>query len=376
MQTYRSLPLAVLRTLVFLCALINGFSQAADAPSWQLTFTYNDQGLFLVRAQPIPPFAKAVRTPGLDGAVLKFDYDLEWQDAQGKGLLALPVEIPLGGRVVLGEGPDNELHPTCIMCEGGFVLRVPGPVEPAQAKQIRLVKRAFRAGLLASDAAQGTEIPKAFSAPEQTFGIPEPIARPAAAAGPLTVTKVRSTGSDGNRLVIVFMGDGFTSSNLATGTFTNKVTAFLTTMLGVSPWNLYASLVNAYRIDVISHETGADYEDAGPTAGGTLKDTYLNAAFWVGDTERCLSLTGDGASKAFAAADDFVGVGVWDEILVFVNSTKYGGCGGTVAVSSINSSSDEVQIHEFGHSFAGVADEYDYGSPSTNCNPTPARNVD
>lgn len=376
MQMHRNPFQAVFHILVLLALHPAGLGRAADAPSWQLTFTYSDRGLFLVRAQLMPALDKAVRTPGLDGAVLKLDYDLEWQDAQGQILRNLPVVIPLGGRVVLGEGPDNELHPTCIMCEGGFVLRVPGPAEPAQAKRLRLVKRTPRAGLRALDEAQPTEIPKAFDAPEQTFGIPEPTAGPAAAPGPLAVTKVRSSGSDGNRLVIVFMGDGFTSANLAAGTFANKVTSFLNTMLGVSPWNLYASLVNAYRIDVISNEQGADYEDASPSAGGTLKDTYLNAAFWVGNTERCLFLTGDGASKAFAAADDFVGAGVWDEILVFVNSTKYGGCGGSVGVSSLTSSSDEVQIHEFGHSFAGVADEYDYGSTSTNCNPTSAPNAD
>ena len=67
---------------------------------------------------------------------------------------------------------------------------------------------------------------------------------------------------------------------------------------------------------------------------------------------------------------------MWDEVLVFVNSTKYGGCGGSVGVSSINSASDQVQIHEFGHSFGSLADEYDYGSTGTNCNATSARNVD
>jgi len=54
----------------------------------------------------------------------------------------------------------------------------------------------------------------------------------------------------------------------------------------------------------------------------------------------------------------------WDHLIVLVNSERYGG-GGFYNFLSI-SSSDNVRspfvfIHEFGHSFAGLADEY-YGS--------------
>jgi hypothetical protein len=209
---------------------------------------------------------------------------------------------------------------------------------------------------------------------EQTFALPGGFAP--AAVGPVSATKIRNTGPDGNRFVIAILGDGFTAADLASGSFANKATSFLSALFATSPWTSYASMVNAYRVDIESAESGADYADAAPESGGSQKDTYLNGGFWVGGTERCCFLRGSGIARAMAAADDLVGVGVWDEILVFVNSTKYGGCGGAVGVSSINSASDEVQIHEFGHSFAGLADEYEDGSTSTNCTPSSTRNIE
>ena len=41
-----------------------------------------------------------------------------------------------------------------------------------------------------------------------------------------------------------------------------------------------------------------------------------------------------------------------------VNTPYYGGSGGWLAVSSINEASNEIVVHEIGHSFANLADEY------------------
>ena len=308
--------------------------------------------------------------------MLKLDYDLEWRDADGQVLQKVPMTIPLGGRAPMGDGPVRLPHEGRVAPEGAFVTRVEGPADATSVASVRLVKRGAGGGLLALAAGPGGEVPAPLAAPDQTLVLPQIGAALAAVPGPVAVTKIRNTGSDANRLVIAILGDGFTQANLAAGTFSNKVTSFFSTFFATSPWNNYASAVNVYRVDVISNQSGADYEDAAPGAGGTQKDTYLNAGFWVGGIERCLFLNGNGVARAMAAADAYVGVGVWDEILVFVNATKYGGCGGQVGVSSLNSSSDEIQIHEFGHSFADLTDEYDTGSGSTTCSSASARNVD
>jgi hypothetical protein len=43
---------------------------------------------------------------------------------------------------------------------------------------------------------------------------------------------------------------------------------------------------------------------------------------------------------------------------MLVNSTTYGGSGGWVATASLNEDSKEIALHELGHSFADLADEY------------------
>jgi hypothetical protein len=352
-----------------------GAACARAGQFWQLTFTYNDASLSLLRAAQMPQLLKAPRTPGLAGAALRLEQELEWLDVQGKVLLATPVTLPLGGHSVVVEGGVAAGSDEYVAREGTFVVRVAGPADRNAVAQVRLRQRGADAGAIAAAAVPADpRTPRAFLAPEQTFTLPDGLA--AAAVGPVSATKIRNTGPDGNRFVIAILGDGFTAADLASGSFANKATSFLNALFATSPWNTYASTVNAYRVDIESAESGADYEDASPEAGGTQKDTYLNGGFWVGGTDRCCFLRGSGIARAMAAADDLVGVGVWDEILVFVNSPVYGGCGGAVGVSSINGASDQIQIHEFGHSFAGLADEYDYGSTATGCTPNSTRNID
>ena len=47
-----------------------------------------------------------------------------------------------------------------------------------------------------------------------------------------------------------------------------------------------------------------------------------------------------------------------NQVLCIVNSTKYGGSGGSVATCSVDPQANEIAIHEIGHSAFGLADEY------------------
>jgi len=349
-------------------------AQPATTPSayWQLTFTYSADALQLIRVGRIPDMSKEPRSPGLEGAAVRLEYDLEWLDGAGLPLLTTQAVFPLGGHSVMVEGGTAHGADEHVPREGAFVVRAPGPASDA-ARSVR-VRLHNPIGAAAGEPVIDPRVPPPFVQGPLTFELPARIV--AATVGPISATKIRNTGADGNRFVIAILGDGFTADDLAAGRFSSKASTFLTALFATSPWNNYASMVNVYRVDIESAESGADYEDVAPEEGGTIRDTYLNAGYYVGGTDRCLFLRGDGVAKAMAAADELVGVGVWDEILVFVNASRYGGCGGAVGVSSLNSSSDEIQIHEFGHSFAGLADEYDYGSTSTNCTPSATRNID
>ncbi|MGH7453545.1 MAG: M64 family metallopeptidase, partial [bacterium] len=48
----------------------------------------------------------------------------------------------------------------------------------------------------------------------------------------------------------------------------------------------------------------------------------------------------------------------YDIVIMIVNDPEYGGSGGFPAITSINASAPEIVVHELGHSFAGLGDEY------------------
>ena len=53
-----------------------------------------------------------------------------------------------------------------------------------------------------------------------------------------------------------------------------------------------------------------------------------------------------------------------DVVMVLVNDPEYGGSGGAVAVVSVHSDAPEIVLHELGHSFVLLADEYDTSPPA------------
>jgi hypothetical protein len=63
-----------------------------------------------------------------------------------------------------------------------------------------------------------------------------------------------------------------------------------------------------------------------------------------------------------------------DIVLALANSGTYGGAGysSLSTIAGHNGSAIEIALHEFGHSFADLADEYDYGGPATYSGPEPS----
>ena len=94
---------------------------------------------------------------------------------------------------------------------------------------------------------------------------------------------------------------------------------------------------------------------------GIFRDTALDASYWYdGSTERLLYFDTNKAASAINTA--LAGSGIMADIrLGTVNDNKYGGGGGSWAVyAGANSSATDIAIHEMGHSFGGLADEYFY----------------
>ncbi len=338
--------------LALLLALtpIAGFAGEDERPTyWQLMFAYNGDSFELLEAAEIPPMQKTPITPGLGGTPASLKFEADWLDASGAPLFSGPIELPIGERAALVEG---EACVPRMLTEDAFVVRCVGPASGASPATLRL-RDVERRGM----AVLPEFVPPALAASDHTLEVRSLLHadQTPRAPGPISATKIRDTGPNTNRLVFVVVGDGYTAANLTSGAFTTASTNLSNSFVGRSPWDIYFSATNIYRIDTESNEQGSDREDG---EFGTLKDTYYNSSFWTSGIERLLTIDTLGRTRAITAANSLVGVGQWDYIFVLVNSTKYGGAGGSVCTSSVHPSSPDVIIHEIGHTFALLADEY------------------
>lgn len=178
---------------------------------------------------------------------------------------------------------------------------------------------------------------------------------------PAPVTTILDNGPASNRVDLVFVGDGYQSGQMAA--YANHVQTALNALFAQEPFRTYRPFFNAHRVTVVSNDSGVDND---PTQG-ILRDTALDMYFWCGGTERLLCVS---VPKAYDYALNAPDV---DQVFAVANSTKYGGAGYTSndlgTYSGGNGSSAEIAIHELGHSFGNLADEYDYGGPAAYTGP-------
>lgn len=174
------------------------------------------------------------------------------------------------------------------------------------------------------------------------------------------VSNIVKTGENDKRINIVFMGDGYLNSELAQ--YNQNIINVIGDLFNTTPYQEYESFFNVYSIDVPSNESGTDHpgtasdEPQGETDIFT-KDTYFNCTFDFYGIHRLL--VPDFTLSQNVLANNFP---MWDIAFMIVNHNWYGGSGGSPATFSLNTSSSEIAIHELGHSFGQLADEYGYGN--------------
>lgn len=176
-------------------------------------------------------------------------------------------------------------------------------------------------------------------------------------AGAEPVTTIRANGPTGNRVDLVILGDGFTAAQIASGAYAAEVEAQVQRLFGEEPYREYAAFFNVHRVDVTSAQAGSDHPEL-----GVFVDTALDGTYNCSNIPRliCVSTTNVNAVIARSA----IPANARDIVLVLVNDTEYGGSGGAIAVASLHASATELVLHETGHTFAQLADEYTDSPPA------------
>ena len=125
------------------------------------------------------------------------------------------------------------------------------------------------------------------------------------------------------------------------------------------PFKTYKSRINVYAIAAASIDTGVS---------APQKDSWRNSAlgshYYTFYSDRYLTTPNVYKLRDYAALVPY------DAIYILANTKTYGGGGifnfYTLASADSKRAQVEVVVHEFGHSFAGLADEYFYDNDALN----------
>jgi hypothetical protein len=166
-------------------------------------------------------------------------------------------------------------------------------------------------------------------------------------AGDLVFEAIRS--GDPHRCVdLAFLAEGYTAAEK--DKFKTDVDRFANYLFAVEPYASLKGKFNIYGVMRPSVESAMD-----EPRQGIYKKTILNASFNAFGTDRYMLTEENRGAHEIAAQVPY------DTLVILVNSKRYGGGGiySDYCITTVdNAASPQVFIHEFGHSFAGLADEY------------------
>ncbi|HNX78943.1 MAG TPA: M64 family metallopeptidase [Prolixibacteraceae bacterium] len=159
---------------------------------------------------------------------------------------------------------------------------------------------------------------------------------------------IEKNGQAEKNVDLVFIADGYTQEEKAK--YYDDVKRLTEEFFKVEPYSQNRKRFNVTAVFTPSEESGVDIPGE-----HLYKNTALNSTYYTFNVARYLT-----TSDMLSVYDAVSGV-PWDFLVVLVNTERYGG-GGVfnqfTVCSSGNELSPKVLVHELGHSFAGLADEY------------------
>jgi IgA Peptidase M64/Peptidase M64 N-terminus len=171
-------------------------------------------------------------------------------------------------------------------------------------------------------------------------------AAPGAHAG--TVWTVFENGPPTEKVDLLVMSEGYTREQLPK--FHKDVARLIEALFAEEPFKSRKRDFNVRALDLPSAQSGVNRPNA-----GVFRRTPLSAEYNIFDSERYVLTLDNRALRDAAAAAPY------EFIEILVNERTYGGGGifNDQATASVDSAFAEyVFVHEFGHHFAALADEY------------------
>ncbi len=169
---------------------------------------------------------------------------------------------------------------------------------------------------------------------------------PRAAAG--KVWTVFENGPPTEKLDLLMLGEGYAEKDLPK--FHADVKKLVDLLFSYEPFKSHRADFNVRALDLPSSETGVFRPDS-----KIFRRTPLSVQYGIFGSERYVLTYDDRALREAAAAAPY------DFLEILVNDARYGGGGifNHQATAAVDSSWQEyLFVHEFGHHFAGLADEY------------------
>src|SRR5262249_3204213 len=159
---------------------------------------------------------------------------------------------------------------------------------------------------------------------------------------------VMRNGAPAEKVDLLLMGDGYTAAEMEK--WHRDARRMAETLFAASPFKERRRDFNVWAVDTPAEESGV----ARPS-DGVFRRSPVRAAYDAFGSERYVVTFDNQRLREAASAAPY------EFIEIVVNDRKYGG-GGIynlfATVSADNAFTPYVFVHEFGHHFAGLADEY------------------
>lgn len=159
---------------------------------------------------------------------------------------------------------------------------------------------------------------------------------------------LKKSGDPSEKVDVAILAEGYKKEEM--GKFVKDAGRLTDALFSVEPFASRKSKFNIYALQTPSAESGTDIPGR-----NIYVNTLYNSTFYTFNIARYLTTTD------LKSVYDQAATIPYDYLIVLVNSTEYGGggfCNYLSVCTSDHPLAEKVFIHEFGHEFAGLGDEY------------------